>query len=350
MNSINKDFFSQSVHKYIVYSDIDNTLKKYEKRILRELELRKLNKDFLKNKTIIDIGTGFQSIIAHKLGAKFIYHLDLSMEQITWMNKYCNEHKIENIKSIQCDITKQIPINESIDLVFAFGIWHHLKSPRNFINNLLPILNPHSSDIWLRIYRSGTWSRWLTNLLRMIAKDIDQKMIEKLLKIRYPNTSLNQWKGDLMDDLFSPVWQAFHPNQFKSEGISKFSDDASWEYNFNEYDENFRVDFNIKKNNFRKFKNFKFPNKGIDQNELTFKSDYHQANEIQELFQQWDVKRNSARSIEMIFTIYELLRRKPIYDAYTLSVYKQNIIEDNTFFQKRLKVLLDLLKLFIKEQ
>ena len=56
MNIKDKEFFAQSVHKYIVYQDIEASLKKYEHRLQSELSLRNLPKDYFQDKIIVDIG------------------------------------------------------------------------------------------------------------------------------------------------------------------------------------------------------------------------------------------------------------------------------------------------------
>jgi len=349
MNSINKDFFSKSVHKYIVYADLEKSLEKYEKRILNELRLRNLNKDFFKNKVIVDIGTGFQSIIAHKFGAEFVYHLDLSKEQILWMQSYCTEKKIANIQSIQCDITKEIPKINNIDMVLFFGVWHHMDTPSNFIKNILPLLNPNTSSIWMRIYRSGTWSRWVTSNLRNISAKIDQSIVEEILNIRYPYDTFNQWKGDLLDDLYSPIWQSFHPKQFTIESTSSFVVNQSWDYNFNENDENFRVDFNLNNNNIEEFKKFTFPNKGINQQTLIFGKNYKMAIKVEELFGIWSTRcENPYITANKLLSIYDVVRKKTVYDEYTQLSSTSGVTPSRITAQKRLDMLVMLLEKFVK--
>lgn len=348
MHSADKEFFSKKVHKYIVYKDIKKSLDKYERRIINELEIRGLTKDFLKNRTIIDIGTGFQAITASKMGAKFIYHLDISDEQVLWMQQYCKEQGIDNIKSMQCDITKEIPILNEVDLVLVFGVWHHLDKPSEFIKNLIPALNKNNSFIWLRNYRSGTWSRWLVAQLRDIAKNIDTQVLEKILQTRYPQDIFNQWKGDMLDDLFAPIWQAFHPKQFEIKDISTIINKQSWEYNFNDYDENFRVDFHINRDNIEQFKSFIFPDVGVKQRLLKFEDE--NIKEIQSLFKKWQYKDEpmDIRANKLI-TLFELVRKKPIYDAYTDTNINDNDMLNSIDKDVRVGMLLKLLKLFVED-
>lgn len=348
MKEQDKEFFAQNVHKHIVYQDIDLTLKKYQNRLLNELKLRNLPNDYFKNKTMIDIGTGFQAIIASSMGAKFIYHLDQSQEQVLWTQEYCKTNNITNIRSIQCDITKAIPIDEdSVDIVLVFGIWHHLSKPSDFMHHLLPKLNLNDSHIWLRIYRAGSWSRWLVENLRKISEKININDLEALLDIRYPYQNTNQYKGDALDDLFAPIWQAFYPKQFNIENVSSFINYSEWEYDFNNNDENFRVDFNVNYNNINNIKKFSFPNKGINQTNLVFNKNYKLANNIQNLFNEWENSEDSTNLNDKLITLYELVRRKPAFSAYTQTYLKDNNSID---FNKRLELLHFLLLSFKKEQ
>lgn len=344
----NKEFFGKVVHKHIVYSDVQESLKKYETRITKELALRGLSKGFFKNKTIIDVGTGFQSLIFAKYGAKTIFHLDQSESQITWMNNYCKENHINNIKSINCDITKDIPniMNNQIDLVVAFGIIHHLEEPQKFFNNLIPLINHHHCDIWLRIYRSGTWSRWLVSHLRSLSKDFTFEQFDNLINIRYPFKEASQWKGDLLDDLCAPIWKAYHPKQLELHGVSTKLDSEEWIYNFEEKDENFRIDFKIQ-NNIDKLKNFKICKSGINQEELNFQNN-SLAIKINNLFQQLQkTKVNNDLLINFIITLYELVRKKPIYSLYQQSIITSDYATISS--ENRLKTLYKLLHDFVKD-
>lgn len=348
MNLEDKEFFAEHVHNYIVYQDIERSMQKYEQRLLHELKLRKLPKTFFQGQIIIDIGTGFQAIIASKMGAKFVYHLDQSSSQVTWMQTYCKEHGIDNITSIECNITQDIPINKKVDLVLVFGVWHHLQSPSAFMKNLIPLLNEKEAQIWLRVYRSGSWSRWLIGNLRKLTTQLDLTIIKTIIETRYPYSSADQWKGDLLDDFFAPVWQAFHPNQFAIKGVSRFIDYQDWNYDFNEQDENFRVDFCVNQENRKEFECFPFPEHGIDQQSIVFNTNDETVYIAQKLLDCWKEKPSEQFNLAgKLITLYELVRKKPIFDAYTQSYCKG---ENSINSTRRMNVLLRLLGSFIKDR
>ncbi|QFR48350.1 methyltransferase domain-containing protein [Sulfurimonas lithotrophica] len=341
MMSFDKDFFSDSVHKYIAYKDIDKTLEKYEKRILNELKLRGYGPEFLKDKIIIDIGTGFQAIIACLMGAKFIYHLDISTKQVSWMKDYCTLNNIENIKSIECDITKKIDVAEKVDIVFVFGILNHLEKPSRFMNNLIPVLNLNKSHILFRIYRSGSWSRWLVSYLREISNKIDHDIIENRFKIMYQNDQYNQYYGDLMDDLYAPIWKVFHPRQFDINNITKMIDKEDWDYNFSSRDENFRVDINVNKKNIQHLRNFKFPDVGIEQNRLSVGNNNAKLLKIHNLFEKWNLMDElPLDNADRLLKIYELVRKKSVNDIES----KFNLDKE-----ERIDLLLNILESFVED-
>lgn len=347
MSSTDSEFFSQSVHKYIAYQDIQETLQKYKRRILSELHLRGLDEDFFKGRVVLDVGTGFQALVVSQMGAKVVFHLDQSRTQVTWMQEYCKTEGIDNISSIECDITKNIPLeDESIEIVLLFGVWHHLLYPSAFIKHLLPKLHVKESHLWFRIYRAGTWSRWLVESLRKLSKKANKQRVEQLLNIRYPHPSANQYKGDAMDDLFAPIWQAFHPMQFYIEDVSSFVNGDDWEYDFSADDENFRVDFHLNETNIQRFKEFSFPDEGIDQSKYSFLSEYRIANEIRNIFDNWDEIMGKEDLEERLITLYELVRKRAIFNFYT-----QSYVEDSNSadFKSRLESLLFMLTTFKKD-
>ena len=342
----NKEFFAEHVHRYIVYRDIESALQKYERRILNELRFRGLENDFFKDKTVIDIGTGFQALTVAKMGARQVYHLDQSAAQIAWMHAYCAESGISNIVSVECDITREIPIDAKADTVLVFGIWHHLENGNAFMRNLCPLLNEKEAQIWMRVYRSGSWSRWLVGHLRKLTGHLDPRTVRQTLEARFAGHGIGQWIGDLLDDFFAPVWKAFHPDQFAIEGVSRFVDYEGWDYNFNEKDENFRVDFHITPQNRADFENFVFPATGVDQYTLPVGQNEFPASEALKRFTR-DFGNGSAYLLgERLITLYELVRAKPPFDPYTR---KHAPAERCGTASKRLEGLTEILESFEKD-
>jgi len=164
MTVLMKNFYGDYVHD----SYLDNYqchMEKYRRRIKNELKYFGYDLNYLKDKTVLDIGTGIQSLVFSEAGCKKIYHFDINERQVNWLNTICAKKNISNIHSKCLDISTGIGKVDKIDFAFVIGILHHLESPSSFLNSLIKSLSP-SGKILLRCYRSGTWSRWLAAHLR----------------------------------------------------------------------------------------------------------------------------------------------------------------------------------------
>ena len=68
-----------------------NSIKVYEEEVKMNLIKMGLNLNWLKNKHIMNIGTGRESIAFSNLGAKKVSHFDISEENILRFNIYKRE-------------------------------------------------------------------------------------------------------------------------------------------------------------------------------------------------------------------------------------------------------------------
>ena len=85
-----------------VYSKIYNDKYNYhpkqafyaKKNIIKNLKQSKINLRDLKKKNILNIGTGIESVVFNKLGAKKIYHFDLSRRAVKNLSKLSKKKRI----------------------------------------------------------------------------------------------------------------------------------------------------------------------------------------------------------------------------------------------------------------
>jgi len=241
-------FYAEHVHSYI-HTDPQQTLQKYRHRIKAELAKFGISENQLHDKTILDVGSGWQAIVFQELGCRQVYHLDINHKHVDFLNHYITENQIDNIKSEQVDISQSLGSAKHIDLAFIAGVYHHLQNREDFIQNLLPNMTANS-DILFRVYRSGTWSRWLVSALRIAT--IDRLTPAQLLvayRLLHPYGLDNQFVGDMIDDLLTPQWLAFHPREFIADAEQlKLQCQCSAEpfaIDFSSQDENFRVKWHV---------------------------------------------------------------------------------------------------------
>lgn len=241
-------FYAEHVHS-LIHADPEQTLHKYRRRIRAEMDHFGISLAQLQDKTLLDIGSGWQAIVFQELGCRQVYHLDINPKHVEFLKAYVAAHNIENIISEQADISTSLGSAKHIDLAFVAGVYHHLQDREGFIYRLLPNMKANG-DILFRVYRAGTWSRWLVSALRLAS--VGRFMPEHLLsayRLLQPYGQDNQFVGDMIDDLLTPQWQSFHPQAFiadaKRLNLQCQCSAEAFAIDFSDKDENFRVKWHI---------------------------------------------------------------------------------------------------------
>ncbi|MEO5328723.1 MAG: class I SAM-dependent methyltransferase [Magnetococcus sp. THC-1_WYH] len=244
MNSIN-DFYATTVHNRI-NTENDSTWERYRRRIDRELAWMEWQPERIIGKRILDVGTGWQALRFIELGAGEVVHRDLSSAQVDWLSREAMRLGIGNLHSRSADLCGDWRVEGQFDLIFLLGVYHHLADPGAMLDEAMKRLNPNGA-LFLRLYRSGTWSRWLMAYLRRVATSLTPALMEKAHTIQFPLENDHGFLGNMLDDLFTPVWSAFHPDAFERSAahlggtVRTEADRFIWD--FSDRDENFRVLF-----------------------------------------------------------------------------------------------------------
>ena len=192
-----------------VYADRYNfnpTLLQYEtNKIKNNIKEMALEISDLKNMNVFNIGTGIESIIFHKLGAKKIYHRDISnipVENLKHLHK--TDPKFHNLNSNQMDIVRdKLSIPEGIDLVYLQGVVHHFSDTKRGLDNIFSNLNK-DARIFIRNYRSGTLLYFVADFVRKFVnydciKDLDRVSRKKFGD--FPTDNAN-WMNNLYTNLY----------------------------------------------------------------------------------------------------------------------------------------------------
>lgn len=203
------DFYT-SVHD-MNHSFFNETLNRYRARIINELKLFGKDKNFFLGKKILDIGTGFQGLIAIEMGAESVVNIDINQHQLDQMGLQIKKMGLSNkIKQQLIDLDNNSINNvENYDVGLIFGIVNHLKYPTNAIKHLQYKLNK-GGEILIRAYDGESTTRILINEIRKFAVGVDFKLLKNYYFNRYgeyAKTSLHL--RDLLDDLYSPIVQNF---------------------------------------------------------------------------------------------------------------------------------------------
>ncbi len=237
------EFYADTVHRHILQGH-ELALEKYRKRVLRELTWIGIEPDQLQNYTCLDVGTGYQAIVLAELGCRQVFHRDISHQQVQWLQDYCDMHGVKNIDSQQADLMSHWVLPEALDLSFIVGVYHHLADPPQFLRALWE-RSREGGQIFLRCYRSGTWSRWLCAHLRRISHHSTAEQIQAKYLQMHGDVKDGQFLGDMLDDLFVAEWKCFHPRQFHHDaevlGMTVRMEPDEFDLDFDAQDENFRV-------------------------------------------------------------------------------------------------------------
>jgi ubiquinone/menaquinone biosynthesis C-methylase UbiE len=192
----------------------DKSLNKSRKIIKADLVKAGVLKK-IRNFKILDVGTGRQSLILSKLGAKSIEHFDISYDHVKRFQQILkNRFSQYDIKSQNADLTKFKLKKEYYDFVYLNGIVHHFENVHEGLYNCSNSLKI-GGRIWCYFYRSGTFKWFVCSMIRKLIKNIDVEDAFKSLSIYFgKGETSNYTVGRIMDDFFVPHIHLFSANQY----------------------------------------------------------------------------------------------------------------------------------------
>jgi len=189
----------------------NETLKRYRNRIVNELKIFGKNKDFFVGKRVLDIGTGFQGIVALEMGAESIIHVDINQSQLDLMGFELKRLGMaEKFTQINLDLNNDSSyILENYDIGLIFGVINHIAYPEFTIIKLQSKLNV-GGELLFRAYNGKSLTRNLIAKIRLISSNVDYKSIENAYYKKYGDYAITSFHlRDLLDDLYSPIVKNF---------------------------------------------------------------------------------------------------------------------------------------------
>ena len=252
-----------------LYSFDRSHVKKRKKVILKNLKEIKI-KNFY-NLDVMDVGTGIQGYVFYLLKFKNIFHYDLNPKPVRNINKL----KIKNFKSQIKDLNKDT-IKRKFDLIYLYGVVHHIKDYNFFLNNIIKNLKPNGK-IFLRIYRSGSLAFFIVDFLRKII--INKKEFVKFCIKNLNKSEPDDLASDLIDDIYVPNLKLFDVqnliNEFKKNGFDLLFSSKFKRYNHNSNISSQGISVSFKKRMKLKDKIQGFKVKFVDQNnDIIYKEKY----------------------------------------------------------------------------
>lgn len=140
-----------------------------------------LNKNFLKNKVILDAGCGMgrNSYFCALAGAKKIIAFDYDINTI-----YTAKRLLKNFKNVEVDYKNIYDINykNKFDLIICIGVIHHLEFPEKAIKKLIKALKPKGTLlIWVYGYENNEWIvRFINPIRKLITSKLPLFILDKL--------------------------------------------------------------------------------------------------------------------------------------------------------------------------
>ena len=200
----------QMIETYdLIYQNLynhDKRLLQIREKVIRK-NLREAKVSQFNKLDVMDVGTGIQSYIFHLLKFKSVSHFDINYNAIENLNNL----KISNLVSVYKDLNYE-RINKKFDLIYLYGVLHHIKNYEFFLNNIINNLK-NNGKIYLRIYRSGSFAFYIVDFLR---KFVNRNDFLNILKEKSKNIRADSILADFMDDVLVPNLYLFDVNSLIS--------------------------------------------------------------------------------------------------------------------------------------
>lgn len=208
-----------------LYSDIlarearlrygDTIISRYRNGIKRDLEEKLgISIEKLGDMTVMDVGSGAQSVAFHSIGARQVHHFDIGANQVESLNAYIRENGISNVTSRNLDVVENEIKDCQFDLIYLSGVYHHFTKPSKFLVD--KVLNNLKDDgyVYFMYYRSGSFGRFIFDFLRKIVKPEFYEKVDKLLQLNFRLTLEPKKIIQILDDFFVPNIHLFSPAMF----------------------------------------------------------------------------------------------------------------------------------------
>ena len=194
-----------------------NEQKKIRKKVVQDdLYKAKYSLNRLSKSCVMNVGTGRESYALQELGAKFVYHYDISKEHVKKFKNILSKKKIKNIKSKNLDLCIDRIPEELFDFVYLNGIVHHFSDVSKGLDNCSKSVKLNGK-IWVYFYRSGTFKWFICQMIRELLKKNELLNYFKESSILFSNGNTdNASTTRVMDDFFAPYIWMYTPKMYKS--------------------------------------------------------------------------------------------------------------------------------------
>lgn len=161
----------------------------------------------LKNKIIMNVGSGRETLGLLKFKPKKIFHYDISHYNIKRFKKYIKTNNLNRIiNSKRLDLSKNSLPRKKFDFIYLHGIIQHVDHVDKAVKNLILSMKLNGK-MWFYFYRPGSLNVFIGSLQRKLLKNIKIKKFQKFLEKRFETNFID----GIMDDCYVPNRQLFYP-------------------------------------------------------------------------------------------------------------------------------------------
>lgn len=166
---------------------------------------------------ILNVGTGRESVALQQLGARHVYHFDISEIAVQALNQLKRKDpRYANISSCHRDICEpqKLPINDGIDLVYLSGVLHHLYDPATALKNIFDVMN-HGARLFIRIYRSGILYYLIVDFIRRFIRYEQRQIFKEIFLKKYPEETpvTKNLYASAYDEFFVEILRLYDPGE-----------------------------------------------------------------------------------------------------------------------------------------
>jgi hypothetical protein len=220
------------------YSDYFNKaiLKKYKSEINKNMKRFGFKKSDLKNKIIMNVGTGVEALSFRQFNPKHIFHYDISEFQVNRLNKYIKRKKLQKfISSSRLDLSRDKLPKNKFDFIYLHGIIQHTDHPGKTLENLIYAMKD-KGKMWFFFSRAGTLIRVIGEMQRRITRFLN--IDDFYLAMKTMEQALfkdNKFSDSIMDNSYVPNQNTFVPRTYleflKNNYIKVFGDSLLFKNN-----------------------------------------------------------------------------------------------------------------------
>ena len=202
-----------------------------QKRIKKNLYKIQIKKKDLRNKNIMNIGSGREALAFLQFKPRKIFHYDISPYNIKRFKSFLKKKNLSKfVKTKLLDLSRDKLPRDNFDFIYLHGVIQHVDDVAKGLKNLILSMKLNGK-MWFYFYRPGALNTFIGSLQRELLKKIKLKKFFEFLKIGFDKN----FSDRIMDDAYVPNRQLFYPDiynkNFKKNSLINFGNTYLKNYN-----------------------------------------------------------------------------------------------------------------------